>query len=124
MPFFFLVKIYVRLIPLQSWSVLGFTNLPSDLCETAGTGREREASSAQPPGTLQGEEIIWVHTAPEARDFSACSCMSTCLCERAPETSLRETFAYVARVVGHKTTRYAHGKNFTCDFQDTFFAAI
>lgn len=63
------MKIYVRLIPLQSWSVLGFTNLPSDLCEIAGTGREREASSTQPPGTLQGEEIIRVHAAPEARDF-------------------------------------------------------
>jgi len=51
----FLVKIYVRLIPLQSESVLGFTNLPSVLCGVAGIGRERGGSSALRPGPRRSE---------------------------------------------------------------------
>lgn len=46
--------------------------------------------------------------------------MSTCLCEQAPETALRETFVYADKVAGYKTTRFAHGKNFACNFQDAF----
>lgn len=67
-------------------------------------------------GDNTGTRCTW------SQRFSACSCTSTCLCERAPETALKETFAYVASVAGHKM-RFAHGKNFTCDFQDTFFCS-
>lgn len=59
----FLVKIYVRLIPLQSWSVLGFSNLPTVYVRLqAQRGVRSRLCSVTRHAT-------WVHVAPGAREF-------------------------------------------------------
>lgn len=68
-------------------------------------------------GDNMGTRCTW------SQRFSACSCTSTCLCERAPETALKETFAYVARVAGHKTTRFATWKEFYMWFSRHLFCS-